>query len=118
MSLKMRFIYNKVNVLFPKECPRQSQLQHYHTANSHLSIHSPHMCRHEGIFICLSHVSPIYDEEIKLYFLGGWWAAPTAYGSSQARSQIRAAAASLCHSNSRSKVPLQPTPQLMTMPDP
>ena len=41
---------------------------------------------------------------------------PKAYGGSQARGQIGAVAASLCHShsNSRSKPHLQPTPQLMT----
>ena len=46
-------------------------------------------------------------------------AAHVAYGSSQARSWIRAAAAGLhhSHSNARTEPPLQPTPQLMTMPD-
>ena len=45
-------------------------------------------------------------------------AAPAAYGS-QARGQIRAVAASLCHShnNAGSKLHLQPIPQLMAMPD-
>ena len=49
-----------------------------------------------------------------------FWAAPTAYGGSQARGQIRAAATGLAHShsNARSKLHLQPTPQLMAMPDP
>ena len=44
---------------------------------------------------------------------------PTAYGSSQARGQIRAAAACLCHShsNARSKSSLQPTSHLMATPD-
>ena len=47
-------------------------------------------------------------------------AAPTAYGSSQTRGQIGAAAAGLhhSHSNARSEPHLQPTPQLMAMPDP
>ena len=47
-------------------------------------------------------------------------AASTAYGSFQARGQIRAAAASLCHShsNTRFEPHLQPTPQLVAMPDP
>ena len=47
------------------------------------------------------------------------WAAPTAYGGSQARGLIRAAAASLHHSQSNmgSKPRLQPTPQLTAMPD-
>ena len=47
-------------------------------------------------------------------------AAPTAYGSSQARSPVRAAAAGLRHSHShaRSKPHLPPTPQLTAMLDP
>ena len=50
-----------------------------------------------------------------LFFLR---AAPAAHGSSQARGQIRATAASLrhSHSNTRSKLWLWPTPQLMAMP--
>ena len=45
---------------------------------------------------------------------------PTAYGSSQARGQNGAVAASLhqSHSNTRSKPRLWPTPQLMATPDP
>ena len=47
-------------------------------------------------------------------------AAPEAYGGSQARGQIRAAAADLhhSHSNARSKPCLGPTPQLTAMPGP
>ena len=47
-------------------------------------------------------------------------AAPEAYGGSQARSRIGAAAAGLphSHSNVRSKLCLRPTPQLTEMPDP
>ena len=46
--------------------------------------------------------------------------APAAHGSSQARVWIRAAAASLhhSHSNARSKLHGQPTPQLTAMPGP
>ena len=53
-----------------------------------------------------------------LFFLSR--ATPTAYGSSQARSRIRSAVASLhhIHSNAGSKLHLQPTPQLTAMPDP
>ena len=42
------------------------------------------------------------------------WAAPAAYGGSQARGRIRAVAAGLhqSHSNTRSEPCLQPTPQL------
>ena len=64
-----------------------------------------------------------------LGFFGGFFiivfvllfrAAPAAYGSSQARSQVRAAVAGLHHSqsNTRSKAHLQPTPQLLAMLDP
>ena len=44
---------------------------------------------------------------------------PRAYGNSQARGSIGAAAAGLCHShrNTRSKLCLQPTPQLTAMPE-
>ena len=47
-------------------------------------------------------------------------AAPTAYRGSQARDLIRAVATSLrqSHSNARSKLHLQPTPQLTATPDP
>ena len=47
-------------------------------------------------------------------------AAPVAYGDPQARGLIRAGAAGLCHShsNTRSELRLQPTPQLTATPDP
>ena len=47
-------------------------------------------------------------------------AASTAYGGSQARGPVRAAAASLCqsHSNTGSKLRLRPAPQLRATPDP
>ena len=47
-------------------------------------------------------------------------AAPAAYGGSQARGLIGAVAAGLgqSHSNTRSELRLQTTPQLMAMPDP
>jgi len=47
------------------------------------------------------------------------WAAPAAYGDSQARGLIGAVAASLrqSHSNAGSEPPLQSTPQLTAMPD-
>ena len=43
---------------------------------------------------------------------------PWQYGGSQARGQIRATAASLCHNNAGSEPRLQPTQQVMTIPDP
>ena len=48
------------------------------------------------------------------------WAAPTAYGGSQTRGRIGAAAAGLhkSHSNSGSEPHLQPTPRLMATQDP
>ena len=48
------------------------------------------------------------------------WAAPEAYGGSQARGRIGAAATSLrqSHSNAGSEPQLQPTPQLTATPDP
>ena len=48
------------------------------------------------------------------------WAAPAAYGGSQARGRIGAVAASLrqSHSNAGSELRLQPTPQLTATPDP
>ena len=54
------------------------------------------------------------------FFLLLFRAAPVAYGSSQAKGRIGAAAASLCHrhNNARSEPYLQPTPQLMAMLNP
>ena len=52
-------------------------------------------------------------------FLLFLWAAPAAYGGSQARGLIGAVAASLhhSHSNSGSEPRLRPTPQLTATPD-
>ena len=48
------------------------------------------------------------------------WAAPAAYGGSQARGRIRAVATGLhqSHSKAGSEPRLQPTPQLTATPDP
>jgi len=48
------------------------------------------------------------------------WAAPAAYGDSQARGRIGAVATGLrqSHSNAGSEPRLQPTPQLTATPDP
>ena len=48
------------------------------------------------------------------------WAAPAAYGGSQARGPIGAVATGLrhSHSNTKSELCLQPTPQLTATPDP
>ena len=45
-------------------------------------------------------------------------AAPTTYGSSQARGRIRATDAGLCHSHARRDQCLRPIPQLTATPDP
>ena len=62
------------------------------------------------------------NSQFKLFFclFAIFWATPAAYGSSQARGQIRAVATGLrqSHSNAGSKPCLQPTPQLMVMLDP
>ena len=52
-------------------------------------------------------------------FLLFLWAAPVAYGGSQARGPIGAVAIGLrqSHSNAGSEPHLQPTPQLTAMPD-
>ena len=52
-----------------------------------------------------------------IFFLGPFRAAPEAYGSSQARGQIRAIATGLHHSQDRSEPCLWPSPQLMSTPD-
>ena len=54
---------------------------------------------------------------LQIFFLR---ATPSAYGSSQARGSIRAAAANLhhSHSNARSKLHIRPTPQLTATLDP
>ena len=55
-----------------------------------------------------------------LLFFAISWAAPAAYGDSQARGRFGAVATGLLysHSNARSKLRLLPTPQLTAMPDP
>ena len=54
----------------------------------------------------------------KFFFLVFFRAAPKAYGSSQARGQVRATAAGLCHSHTRSELHLWPTLQLTAKLDP
>ena len=56
------------------------------------------------------------DQRILIFFFFHFRSTPAAYGSSQARGQLGAAAAG--HSNSGSKPCLQPILQLMAMPDP
>ena len=53
------------------------------------------------------------------FFFAISWAAPTAYGGSQARGRIGAVATGLhqSHSNVGSEPRLQPTPQLTATPD-
>ena len=61
-----------------------------------------------------------FDDTSSHLFFFFFWATLEAYGSSQARSQIGAAAAGLHHSHSHkgSELRLQPTPQLMATSDP
>ena len=66
-----------------------------------------------------------YKKQIDLFssfffFFAISWAAPLAYGDSQARDRIGVVAVGLCqsHSNMGSEPSLQPTPQLTTTPDP
>ena len=56
----------------------------------------------------------IFVVVVVVVFLVISWAAPAAYGGSQARGRIGAVAAGLCqsHSNEGSEPHLQPTPQL------
>ena len=69
---------------------------------------------------------PLFLQMPKLFFflfffpfLKLFKAAPTAYGGSQARGQIRPIAAGLHHSHNAGSEPcLRPTPQLMATPDP
>ena len=70
------------------------------------------MCFYLFLFICI----------LSFYlfvFLAISWAAPVAYGGSQARGRIGAVATSLhhSHSNAGSELRLRPTPQLTAMPD-
>ena len=64
----------------------------------------------------------LFNSELKIFILFFVFclfrAAPVAYGGSQARGWIGAVATSLCHSNTGSEPHLQPTPQLMVVPDP
>ena len=55
-----------------------------------------------------------------VFFLSFSRTAPAAHGDSQARGVITGVAAGLCqgHSNAGSELRLQPTLQLMAMPDP
>ena len=62
----------------------------------------------------------ILSRNFFFFFFGLFRAGPTAYGSSQARGQIRAVVAGLhrSHFNTRSESRLQTTPQLTATPDP
>ena len=60
----------------------------------------------------------IFQEKQEYHFFFPFMAQVAAYGSSQARGQIGATAASLRHSNTGSETHLQPTPQLTATRDP
>ena len=57
---------------------------------------------------------------LSFFFFAISWAAPAAYGGSQARGQIGAVATGLNHSHSNAgfEPALRPTPQLTATPDP
>ena len=85
------------------------------------SVHSP-----DSASPCITLkllVVHVHDTYICIYFFFVFfsisWAAPVAYGDSQARGLIGARATGLCqsHSNTGSEPCLQPTPQLMATPD-
>ena len=66
----------------------------------------------------LGFVLPSVVNFIFFIFIPFFMATRAAYGSSQARVRITAAAAGLCQSNTGCEPCLQPTPQLKTKPDP
>ena len=75
----------------------------------------------EAVCACmLSHHAGTSYFFFSFFFFCLFRAVPMAYGSSQARGQMGTAAAGLCHSHSNmgSKPHLQPTLQLMAIPDP
>ena len=71
-------------------------------------------------FLSFFFFPPLFIAWIVLFCTSLFRAPLVAYGSSQARGQIKAAAADLrhSHSNVRSKPHLRPIPQLTTTPDP
>ena len=77
---------------------------------------SKFVCAYRNVYVCTNN-SGVHGMRP---FFCHFRATPVAYGSSQARGRIRAAAAGLrhSHSNARCKLRLQPTPQLTATPDP
>ena len=81
----------------------------------------------QNCFHCATVGTPIIVRFLMFYFIFLFfclfllflWAAPAAYGGSQARGPIRAVATGLrqSHSNAGSEPRLQPTPQLTATPD-
>ena len=69
---------------------------------------------HFSSLFCAFRLSFIHSltQLILFYFICLFRAAPSAYGSSQARGQIRASAASLCHSHSNTRSEPQLAPKL------
>ena len=93
--------------------------------SGHSSLGGLHNCTwnlYNGRCGCIIYWETLGDESRltkRWYWLKDEVYSGVAYGSSQARGHIGAAAASLCHSHiSRSKPHLQPTPQLTATPDP
>ena len=77
---------------------------------------------HFYILLLFEPTFPLGSDTFLFFFFGLFaisWAAPAAYGGSQARGPVGAVASSLCqsHSNKGSEPRLQPTPQLTATPD-
>ena len=89
---------------------RLSKMKYIHTMKYYSIINQHEVLIHATTLMSLENI----------FFLLLFRVAPVAYRVSQARGQIGATAASLYHSHSNvgSKPCLQPTPQLMAMPDP
>ena len=83
-----------------------------------------HMCAGPGAGTCLEGdklmLLPLFLFFFFFCLFAISWAAPAAYGGSQARGPIGAVATGLrqSHSNAGSEPHLQPTPQLTATPDP
>ena len=77
--------------------------------------------KREPFYTVGGNIKSNYLKDMRLFFFFlSFRATPESYGGSQARGLISTVAASLRHShrNAGSEPYLQPTPQLMAMPDP
>ena len=115
---KNTFLFSRVCIIFtmkPKtKTKKTNKITQYtgHFSTNH--VFSVFSNVSSNIFLATSYIQYTFFS----YFL--FSTAFIAYGSTQARGQIRAAAAGLYHNHSNvgSKPRLRPIPQLMLMPDP